>query len=497
VYKCGCWSLDIYFLNVWPITCEYSESTVCIDNPVTFGASSYVYNPDRCGLIWAWDLGRDAYDTGDGDSSSEHCRYSTSGDRTVTVTVTEASTEPPTCGCGDESDSYSRNIKVVEVASLLPDVGTEFDDGDGNPNTKSFVVCTADAGVVTVTATPNPSVGEQCLPGYPYGWGWQLEGGSGGSWLFRTVDRTWPGVTTITCTCGSSSKTTKIYVAKGDVHLWRYSACDGEQANVDLIVTPTDVKDLVTSVQFTATVPNGVTNFGNPSGQGLTFSQRGNIREWRINNARWYSNQSDHCNNSSDYEIKAQFTIKGVEVCPYSFPATFTVSASIPTCLNGWAKVMGDVFSGSPAYTTDFNEQTQLYETTVTQGTFVRNVQADSWWHVAGGTASQYYNMVSGEEQYHEQQQMENPSHVRWGTAFLVANIMNVVQAYQPYTASTQAQSLAFAVNAFESARYSEERRSWSYLGQWSVRCANESEAKTAVGSSHRVAMPCTYPSCP
>jgi hypothetical protein len=35
--------------------------------------------------------------------------------------------------------------------SLLPDAGTEFDDGDVNPNTKSYCVCGATSGVVTIT----------------------------------------------------------------------------------------------------------------------------------------------------------------------------------------------------------------------------------------------------------------------------------------------------------------------------------------------------------
>jgi len=37
--------------------------------------------------------------------------------------------------------------------------------------------------------------------------------------LFRTVDRTTTGVTTITCTCGSSWKTTKIYVYEAKLEL--------------------------------------------------------------------------------------------------------------------------------------------------------------------------------------------------------------------------------------------------------------------------------------
>jgi hypothetical protein len=107
------------------------------------------------------------------------------------------------------------------VASLLPDTGTEFDDGDGDSNTKSFAVCVG-TGVVTVTATPDPNVSEENLPGYGYTWGWTLEGGTGTSLLSRTVDKTTAGATTITCTCGSSSKTTKIYVV--DVDLEKLSA---------------------------------------------------------------------------------------------------------------------------------------------------------------------------------------------------------------------------------------------------------------------------------
>jgi hypothetical protein len=104
----------------------------------------------------------------------------------------------------------------VKVASLLPDVGTEIDDGDGDPDTRSFAVCVC-PGVVTVTATPDPNVPEQCLPGYGYTWGWTLTGGIGTSRLTRTVDRTTPGVTTITCVCGSSFKQTKIYVVKVEI----------------------------------------------------------------------------------------------------------------------------------------------------------------------------------------------------------------------------------------------------------------------------------------
>ena len=297
-------------------------------------------------------------------------------------------------------------------------------------------------------------------------------------------------------------KETALWVVMGQVSLTSSWACDGQEVDVDHILTPASVENHITGVQWQATEPSGVTNYGSPSGQGLTFSQRSaDITEWRIDNARWYSNQTDHCNDDADWEIEATYEMAGSLSCntnynPSDTIVTFTASAAFGTCLDGAAQLT-NIFSGGPTYTTVFNKQTQLWETTVTQGTFVRDVQASSSWTVAGGTTSQYYDMVSGEEQYHEQQQMENPSHARWGTAFLVANIMNDVQANQPYTDPNQAQSLALAQQAFAAAKFNEIQRSSNYLSQQAVRCADESEAKNAVGASHKVAMPCTYPNCP
>jgi hypothetical protein len=74
---------------------------------------------------------------------------------------------------------------------------------------------------------------------------------------------------------------------------------------------------------------------------------------------------------------------------------------------------------------------------------------------------------------------------------------MNSVQASQPYPHPIQSQSLALAEQAFLSARDAEEQRSNNYLNQQSVICADEGEAKNAVGASHRVDMPCAYPNCP
>jgi hypothetical protein len=451
--------------------------TICVGEDITFTSDSTTCSSN----CMQWSGGSPPA------SATGTCSFTTSWD-TAGVYPVAASTS---CGAGDSND-----VTVVEVESLLPNEGGEIDDGDGNPDTKSFVVCKADSGVVTVTATPNPGVAEPDLPSC-----WSLTGGTGTGKLSRTVDKTTSGVTTISCTAGTSSKTTKIYVVEGSVSLSSSSACDGEEVNVDLNVTPSEMKDYITYVEWQAVEPAGVTNYGNPDEAGLTFSQRGDITEWKINNARWYSNQAGHCNDISDWEIEALFDIGSISCCtnydPPSTIVTFTASALIgeSECMFGECILMKS-FSGDPTFSTVLNQQTGLWETTVTQGAFVRDLQADIDFCVVGGTASQYYNMVKGEEESHKKDQMENASHVRWGTTYLTDNVMDDIHSDEPFTASDKGLSLAYAQFAYIVAKANETDRSVMYLSQNVVRCANESEAKNAVGASHRVDMPCTYSYC-
>ena len=163
-----------------------NDDVICVGESMSFTADS-----STCNCV-QWSGG------GDPATAEDTCSFTTSwdipGEKTVTATTD--------CGGGD-----SKDVIVVEVESLLPDEGGEIDDGDDDPDTRSFVVCKADSGAVTVTATPNPGVAEEDLPGC-----WSLTGGTGTGKLSRTVDKTASGVTTITCTAGTSSKTTKVYV---------------------------------------------------------------------------------------------------------------------------------------------------------------------------------------------------------------------------------------------------------------------------------------------
>ena len=106
----------------------------------------------------------------------------------------------------------SVSLAVVEVASLLPDQGVEVDDGDDDPNTRTFVVPVSTTGSITVTATPYPPVAEGSLPA-----SWSLSGGNGNGKLQRTVNWTTAASTTITCNCGTSRKSVRLLVYKVDV----------------------------------------------------------------------------------------------------------------------------------------------------------------------------------------------------------------------------------------------------------------------------------------
>ena len=103
---------------------------------------------------------------------------------------------------------------IVQVSSLVPSEGIEFDDGDNDPDTKSYVVPIAATGSVTVTATPYASVAEDELPSE-----WSFTGGTavGLGKLQQTVSKNSPGLTTLFCSCGESSKTVSLYLVAVDL----------------------------------------------------------------------------------------------------------------------------------------------------------------------------------------------------------------------------------------------------------------------------------------
>ncbi len=125
--------------------------------------------------------------------------------RTVSKTTCGSTTVTFTAG----TSTRSVTVKVVEVSSATESEGTEIDDGDGNPGTKTYVACKG-SGNVTITATPCPSMTEAELAGAC----WTTTGGSGTAKLTRTVSKGTCGSTTVTFTAGTSTKSVTVKVVE-------------------------------------------------------------------------------------------------------------------------------------------------------------------------------------------------------------------------------------------------------------------------------------------
>ncbi len=306
-----------------------------------------------------------------------------------------------------------------------------------------------------------------------------------------------PGTTTLNWTYSAQTNCTdsiQVSTIKVEIVPAQSQACDGEQVDVDLVVTPSSAKSHLSAVQFAATKPGGGTQFDNPAGQGITISQRSSdITEWRIDNVRWHSTQADHCNATAAYEIKATYNI-GSSQCE-TVPVTFMADFSLGVCVDGAAQPI-QYFSGDIVINR-MQLSSNLWHATISPGTFQRDVQANAWWNIPAN--SQYYSMVSGEEIYHRDSQLQNPSHSILKDYWLATNVLAATMAQEPFTGATEQVARQNARDAFQLQVAAEVQRSISAVFPYpgTIRCALETEAKNAVGASHRVAMPCTYPLCP
>lgn len=180
-------------------------------------------------------------------------------------------------------------------------------------------------------------------------------------------------------------------------------------------------------------------------------------------------------------------------------PVTFTADFGFGICVDGSAQPIqyfSQYFSGDIVInaTQVFSD---VWHATISPGTFQRDVRAKVWWNTP--TNSQYYSMVCGEEIYHRYAQLQNSSHPILKDDWLATNVLAATMAQGPFTRATEREARQNAREAFELQLATEEQRSISavFACPSAVRCALETEAKNAVGASHREAMPCTYPLCP
>ena len=91
----------------------------------------------------------------------------------------------------------------------------EIDDGDGDDDTKTYLVARREGETLELTATPTPDQPEHLLPE-----SWNLNGGIGSGKLSQTIDLSQTGTHVLEASCGTSSKTTTIHVvAPYELHL--------------------------------------------------------------------------------------------------------------------------------------------------------------------------------------------------------------------------------------------------------------------------------------
>ncbi len=316
-----------------------------------------------------------------------------------------------TAKCGSNDPGAKITIYAFEVASLEPNdpnvTYTEFDDDDGDPNTRSFAIYVVDPNhepnVVTVIATPNPDINEpNDLPAC-----WTLTGGDGTDKLFRTVDRTVTGVTTLTCTCGDSSKTTKIYVVKLELG-FKNSEMTTPKI-IDPLVPPVDVRIgviLADSITFDAIVTPDVTL------EDSDYSWTG-------------EKTGDGPSISVTFDIIGNSRTESVTVLGVTRTATTTVIYVPPPTENEWGLINWSIVD--TVISLNEEAETWAYNNRVVLGGGYGNGNADAarhaYWNVLmtieisaqkaaeAGTAHEYSGLAAGQPHNQSVMDIENNKH--------------------------------------------------------------------------------------
>jgi hypothetical protein len=299
--------------------------------------------------------------------------------------------------------------------------------------------------------------------------------------------------TTVQSTPASSSS---FSVFQSSISISVGEQCDGESDNVDLIITPESVKSSLTDVYFY--IDQRSSSYGNPAGSISTIERRdSDLTHWKVGNVRWYSTEQCHCNLTSDYEISVEFVIDGEY---YYAPSDYLTASGKLACIDGRGGVIDQntdhYWSGDIQINTqkvDPNDPNSLWQATINQGTFARDVQGSHW--VTCPANSQWLAMTEAEEAFHEGQWEGTTSNI-FADLWIAQNVMNGATANQPFIAATEAEALDAARFAFNTAWGNEQDRSDAAVG--ARKCAIETEAKNnpTHPATYLATMPCMYAEC-
>lgn len=475
------------------------DAAMCVDDSKTFSVSvtpapegGSGYSPG-CSDTCTWSA---THGTINGSCSSASYQAPSSGVRdTIKVTVTR------TGSCSTTgSDSRSVSIDVFEVESLLPDEGKEIPDGDGNPDTKLFVVGYQDSLLpnnVNVKAKSKPSMGLfTTIPSC-----WSLTGGNspilGSGKLSRNVPKGTARRTVINAQAGTSKKQTTILILGYEVQHLGGSVCDGNSANISIkpkpSAEPISMLNHFSGLTLQSEPDHFLGGYGNVVGNtNLVFDPISSAFTSKIQNVIWFSTDLfNHNNQTSSYKLLGTASLDGKIVkAAESSLSKLTVDTDFGTCLNGSAS-SNNFFKGTPTLTT--TPVAGGFTTIVGIGLFRR--QPTTVISTAPTpVSSQYFTLVTAEENYHAGQHAGANGTVLamlWDAPSVIAN----TNARGPFMATTLVGSQTAASTAFVAERNTEDSRSIILAN--SLRCAVEKEAKDAIGAVYRIQYKNAYPSCP
>ena len=283
----------------------------------------------------------------------------------------------------------------------------------------------------------------------------------------------------------------------------KINVCDGDPVDVFFSYLPAGVS----ADEFAGCVKNltvktrpSVPSFGNPNKSTKLPMGRVDIarKKAKINAVFWYSTEQGHCNQLSLYKIK----MKGE--CSYSSGIVeskerLLMSDASKSCIDGVASAVPPYFSSYPnvkVTNKKFPSGLTLFFANIEQGKFSKKVTVEI--RIDTPAKSQFRKMIVREENYHAKQFKGATSIPEIKGMWNVKNVMDEARkllkgkVFKKGLYANRAGKKAIRV-----AHNKELARSQSVFFTWNVRCRMEREAKSAIGASFRLIMPCAYKDCP
>lgn len=406
-------------------------------------------------------------------------------------------------------------VAIIEVTDLRASPGSEYQSQALGQNTRGYVACYHATDSITVTATINPAIDEDMLPGcYWLG----KEQKSGVQKLTMKLPRNKPKHHNLTAKSGTSERKVKISIIQLRAKLKQKKVCDGAEAIVQLKTLPT-ISDRVLNTCLTNPRFNfrlNQNNMGNPLGNAnLVAGNYDQQKRTFTTHGIWYSTQAAHCNEDSEHGIWITDQCACTDGTLHSDTADLTTSTKFATlkeiktgkytsgCMGGAAVPLGLNGFVNPGC-----GKGKLLEVNRGGGwrgrwqigTFKRNVAVNL--SMTCDPNSQYVAMIVREETRHAQQFNGQTNITLLAGLFDANKVVQAANQDREMQATYGSLNLlrAAAARAWARAVARENARSirlWQRGGR-GLRCALEWECKNdpQVNATHRAAYSCAYSGC-